>query len=567
MAAAARPRGYLTCMSDLETSSRRRRRAILISVSIALSLTLIKALIFVLTHSVAMLSETLHSGTDLVAVVLAFLAIRRATAPPRVEYRYGQGRAENLSAFFEGGVIAAAAVAIVVEAISALIHPRPLHAPLLGTAVMIAAAIIYTFLAIFLRREARLLSSPALKADSQHVLVDVIAALGVGIGLAAVSITGFDRLDPIIALFVAAVVLVVGYSLIREALRQLLDISLPAAELADIRAILQKPLPGVTGYHRLRTRRGGSRRHIDFHLTFEPDLTIQRAHTLASEIESSLHERFEGLDVVIHLEPAQEAPAIGADSDETKPQSRPLTSLPSHSLERKFLLAKEPPTDLLHKADTQILEIEQHYLLTDGDEERVRRVWREEEESFFWTHKVSTPGLDRELVEREIDLEEYGELLLRRDESRYPIRKTRYSFAYAGNLFELDIFALPARLQILEVELPSADSTLLLPSGFVIEREVTHEESFLNAAIAQGLAAKQRLSRAEWLTQLEPGEVLWVLSRSANSEYGGYGSVVLHSSESIEVSVQERQIVFDPDGRAFVDETEMVIERPGEVLS
>jgi cation diffusion facilitator family transporter len=553
-------------LSDTLSAAQRKRRAIMISVLVATALTVLKLVVWMATHSVAMLSETLHSLTDLAAVLLAMTAIRRTTAPPDARYRYGYGRAENLSALAEGSLVIIAALAIAVEAARSLVHPHHLHTPLLATATMGLAAACCLGLAWFLRREARALDSPALAADSQHVLVDVYSAAGVGAGLALVSATGIQSLDAVIAILVAALVVRLGQRLVRDALGVLQDQSLADDDLTSIRQILQRPLPGVTGYHRLRTRRSGARRHVDLHMTFDPDLTIERAHSLASEVEERLEQAFPDLDVVIHLEPDQEAPQPGEDDRPLKPQSG-LSMLPGHSFERKFLLVGEPSYRQLADLGAEVTEIEQHYLSGDKRyEERVRRRWSSTGEAMSWTRKDTTPGLDRELEERQIDRPEYERLLARRDLSRYPIRKTRYSFEWAGNLCEVDVFALPVRLYVMEVEMPSEDAELALPSFVTIEREVTEDEQFLNAAIARRLADQQALPRQQWLDHLAPGDAVWVSARSRQSDTGGYGEIVRRDQWWLTVSLREQEVVFDRQGRASAAGAELRLERPGESL-
>jgi cation diffusion facilitator family transporter len=550
----------------LTPTDQRKRRAIGVSVATAFALTLAKLAAWLVTGSVAMLSETLHSATDLVAVLLAFVAVRRATQAPDARYRYGFGRAENLSALAEGTVVILAAIAIAIEAVLALFHPHQIKTPLFATGLMLVAAVVYLALAWYLRQEARALSSPALAADSQHVLVDVYSATGVAAGLALVAATGFHRLDAVIALFVAALVVRLGHRLVRDALRVLQDESLPADELELIRAVLQRPLPGVTGYHRLRSRRAGANRHVDLHMTFDPELSIERAHALASEVERSLESQLADLDVVIHLEPDQEAPEVGED-DRPLLAPKALETLPGHNFERKFLLIGDPSYRQLADLGAEVTEIEQHYLESpSGFEERVRRRWSEAGESMYWTRKDHTPGLDRELEERAIDRPEYERLLERKDPERYPIRKTRYSFAWEGNLCEIDVFALPTRLFVLEVEMPARESDLKLPPFVTIEREVTEDPEFLNAAIARRLAEQQSLTREQWLKRLAPLDPVWVSARSRQSDTGGYGEVARRDDWWITVSLRGQEVVFDQRGQARAGEAALTLERPGEAL-
>lgn len=545
-----------------------KTRAISLSVGLALVLTAAKAAAWAATGSVALLSETLHSGTDLIATLIAFLAVRRSVASPDASYRYGQGRAENISALFEGLVVIAAAAAIGREAVLALLHPHHLERTTLAVVVMVVAAAAYTVLGLFLRREARRLDSPALAADSQHVLVDVFSAAGVAGGLALVELTGFERLDSLVALAVAALVCYLGVKLVLPAVRVLLDASLDPAELAEIRTILQQPLPGVTGYHRLRTRRAGGHRYIDVHLTFEPELSLVRAHELASEVETKLHDRFPTIDVVIHLEPDSEAPAPGEHEGPSDRRERPaahLGGLPGQQFERKFLLASPPDISQIVALGAEVVEIEQHYLnpRAEGEEARVRRRWQAGAESLSWTRKLTETGLGRELEEREIGRPEYDRLLADRDPSLHSIRKTRYSFLWQGVLCELDVFALPVRLQVFEVELPSPDTPFELPPFIEVAREVTGEPQFLNRTIAETLARRQALNREEWLAGLEPGDPVWVFGSSGSGEGVNYGEVASAGEQRIVVRVRGQELRFTRDGANVDSDTELTLERPG----
>lgn len=547
--------------------AKRKRRAITVSLAVALVLTGAKLVTWMITDSVALLSETLHSFTDLIAVMIAFVAVRRATAPPHASYRYGHGRAENLSALLEGVVVIAASFFIVIEAVRALLSNHDVQQPLIATVVMLVAAVVYAGLAWFLRREARALQSPALAADSQHVLTDVYAASGVGVALAVVSVSGYQWLDPAVSFLVAAIVARLGYRLVHEAGRVLLDVAWSETELDELREVLQEPLPGVTGYHRLRSRRAGVNRHLDLHLTFVPNLTLERAHALASEVEGKLHRRFSNLDVVIHLEPDSEAPPLGDDVGLSDILNRVPDDLPAadhYDYERKFLLSAPPDYRRLEALGAQVIEIEQHYLKTAPDiEERVRRRFTSSGESYYWTRKDTRPGLARELEERKIDRAEYDLLLERNDSSRHPIRKTRYSFTLDNKLFEIDSFALPVKMQMLEVEMPSADSELVIPDFIPIEREVTDDPEFLNATISASLGSRKALSRAAWLDSLDAGDPVWVFARSSSSDTAGYGEVAVRLGGRLMVRTRGRDVDFDGDGLSQEGDLDLRLERPG----
>jgi CYTH domain-containing protein len=337
-----------------------------------------------------------------------------------------------------------------------------------------------------------------------------------------------------------------------------------------VRAVLQEPLPGVTGYHRLRSRRAGGGRHLDLHLTFEPALTIERAHALATEVEEKLCLQLPGLDVVIHLEPDSEAPPPGeahgpSDLPGRARSKGPLESLSGHGFERKFLLAAPPELAQLQALGAEVTEIEQTYLQTvdPEQEERVRVRWRGGNERITWTRKSTKPGLNRELSEVEIDRTELNGLLERRDRDRHVIRKTRYSFVWGEGLCEVDFFALPVRLQVFEIELPGQDTPIALPDFIAIEREVTGEPEFLNHQIASALAAGQALDRDEWIASLAPGDPVWVFSDAGAGETAEYGEVAARAGARLQVRVRGRELGFDESGSGHEGEADLTLERPG----
>ncbi|HZT43891.1 MAG TPA: cation diffusion facilitator family transporter [Chthonomonadaceae bacterium] len=256
------------------------------------------------TGSIGVLSEALHSATDLLASAVAFFSVRASDVPPDVEHPYGHGKIESLSGLAEAGFIALAAAYIIYEAIERLRgHGGAAVANTLpGLGVMAFSALVNTALSWHLRRTAKQTGSPALEADGRHLQTDVITSLGVLVGLALVRLTGYGWFDAVTALLVAVFILPTAYMLAREAFHPLLDARLPAEEESLIREVLESD-PRVLGYHKLRTRKAGSQRHADVHVQVDDNYTLVEAHDLIEELEDRIREALPNIHVYIHVEP------------------------------------------------------------------------------------------------------------------------------------------------------------------------------------------------------------------------------------------------------------------------
>jgi cation diffusion facilitator family transporter len=297
-----------------EADDRRKQRAIAISVFVALVLTCSKLGVAMLTGSVAVLSETVHSLTDLLAAGIAYLALRRAAEPPDSRHRYGHGKVENASAIAEGIIVLLVIGLVIAETVRRLVHgTSPVELPLLAAGVMGISAAVNFVVATHLRRVARSTGSAAVMADAQHLMTDVWSAGGACIGLIIVWATGIDALDPIVALVVAMPVVSIGLRLVWTSLQVLMDAGLPDSELQTIQHAIDDACGSRANYHRLRTRRAGSRRHVDLHLTLDGNATLHEAHDISHRVEQSIHAALPNVDVLIHVEPDTVAPPPGED--------------------------------------------------------------------------------------------------------------------------------------------------------------------------------------------------------------------------------------------------------------
>jgi cation diffusion facilitator family transporter len=263
-------------------------------------LIIMKVVVGILTNSVSILSEAIHSSLDLMAAVIAFFAVKISGTPADERHPYGHGKVENVSGTIEAILIFIASGWIIFEAVKKFIHPEETSTLGLGVVVMGISAIINIFVSRRLYRVAHLTNSVALEADALHLKTDVITSAGVATGLLLMWITKWNILDPIIALFVAMLIIYESYNLLRKAFSPLLDTSLSASDIRKVEDILKEM---NASYHGLRTRAAGQQRFIEFHLEVAANETIETIHHQCDLIEERLGREFRDIHVVIHPEP------------------------------------------------------------------------------------------------------------------------------------------------------------------------------------------------------------------------------------------------------------------------
>ncbi|WP_135255718.1 cation diffusion facilitator family transporter [Thermus caldilimi] len=282
-------------------------RAARLSLLVALWVLGLKALAYLLTGSVALLSDALESTVNVAAALMALFAIRFAQRPPDETHPFGHSKAEYFSAVLEGVLVVLAAFLIAKESIPRLLHPRPLGDLGPGLLVSLLASLINGLLAWHLLRQGRRLRSPALTADGYHVLSDVLTSVGVLAGVSLAWATGLWVLDPLLALLVAGNILLMGFRLVRQSVGGLMDEGLSPAEVGRIRKTIAEALGGrALEVHDLKTRKAGNRAFLEFHLVVPGSMTVEEAHRLCDELERTLEKTFPGLAVTIHVEPESE---------------------------------------------------------------------------------------------------------------------------------------------------------------------------------------------------------------------------------------------------------------------
>ncbi|MGB9679978.1 MAG: cation diffusion facilitator family transporter [Thermoanaerobacteraceae bacterium] len=265
-------------------------------------LIIVKLIAGLMMHSVGVISEAIHSSIDLIASFIAFLSIRISVKPPDEDHPYGHGKYEDISGFVEALLIFLAALLIIYAAVQKIISGAYVKNLDAGIVVMFFASIVNGVISYILFKVAKRKESIALRADAMHLLTDVFTSFGVAIGLIAIKITKIDILDPIIAIFVAVIIIKTSISLTHEAIKELSDSSLPEEEVEKIINIINSN-PEVTSFHKLRTRKVGAKREIDIHLRINKDYNIVDAHNLSHKIQNQIREEFPYAYVMIHLEP------------------------------------------------------------------------------------------------------------------------------------------------------------------------------------------------------------------------------------------------------------------------
>ena len=285
-------------------------RAARTSVFSNLFLTVGKLAAGLFTGSVSILSEALHSGLDLAAAVMAFLAVRKAREPADVDHNFGHGKYESLSSMAEGLLILVAVGLIVWGAMGRLISGETeIRAPLVGVFIMGVSAVVNVLVSRMLFRVSEETDSLALEADAWHLRTDVWTSVGVLAGMAVIAVgtyAGFPEvhhIDPIVAIGIALVIVRAAVDIMRRSYNHLVDRSLPAAEVERIELLLMEHYPELSGYHRLRTRQAGPERYIDLHLEVPGQLSVAQSHALCDHLEQDLRKVIPRAEILIHVEP------------------------------------------------------------------------------------------------------------------------------------------------------------------------------------------------------------------------------------------------------------------------
>jgi cation diffusion facilitator family transporter len=281
------------------------RRVKFASLSIASNTVLIilKLIAGIMSGSVSIISEVIHSGMDLVASLVAFVSVRHSMKPADLEHPYGHGKIENFSGIVEGTLIFVAAGMIIYEAIHKFFKPVDIESAAIAIAVMVVAAIVNFIVSRQLYKVSQEEDSMALEADALHLKTDVYTSLGVGAGILLIKLTGIKQLDSVVAILVALLIIKEAWELTKDAFDYLLDSRLSEDEEAVIKAVIESFSDKFIEYHKLKTRKSGHLKHVDFHITVDPELTVRETHDIIGQIKKEMNDKLKHARVNIHVDP------------------------------------------------------------------------------------------------------------------------------------------------------------------------------------------------------------------------------------------------------------------------
>ena len=273
-----------------------------LSIGAALVTIGLKTTAYFITGSVGLLSDAVESLVNLVGGIMALAMLTIAARPADEDHTYGHGKAEYFSSGVEGSLILVAAISIAIAAVMRFITPRPLHELGVGLAVSVGASLVNLVVAILILRAGKKHNSITLEANAHHLLTDVWTSAGVLAGVGLVALTKWNRLDPVVALVVAANIVWTGFRIVRRSVAGLMDISLSAEDMAAVRAVLKAyELLGIQ-FHALRSRQAGARKFVSTHVLVPGDWTVQRGHELLDKIEADIRNILPDSVVFTHLE-------------------------------------------------------------------------------------------------------------------------------------------------------------------------------------------------------------------------------------------------------------------------
>ncbi len=266
---------------------------------------ILKFIAGIVSGSISIISEAIHSLSDCLASVLTFFAVMKSSEPADSDHPFGHGKYEDISGFIEGGLIIFAGLFIIFEAAKKLFSYGTAQVDTtLGIAVMLFAVVANYIVSSILFKVAKKSNSISLFADGEHLRTDIYSSLGVMAGLVLIKITGIHILDPIIAIVVAMLIFKAGFSISKETLNNLLDGSLPKCDIESVEKIIENfKDKGVHGYKSLKGRNIGPEKQLDMTLLFPKQMTIQDCHKICDEIETEINKTLGNCIISIHAEP------------------------------------------------------------------------------------------------------------------------------------------------------------------------------------------------------------------------------------------------------------------------
>lgn len=302
----------MTTVPDISAAPPRHRppddlsRFAWLSIAAAAVTILLKTLAWRITGSVGLLSDAAESLVNLVAAIIALVALKVSIRPPDKNHHFGHSKAEYFSAGAEGMMIFIAAAVIMYTAVQRFIHPRPIEDVGIGLLVSVLASVVNGLVAWVLLKNGRQRRSMTLIADGKHLLTDVWTSVGVLVGVGLVWLTGWQRLDPIVAFAVGVNILVTGAKLVGQSGTALLDVSLPKEDNEAIRDFLDAHSNDHVKFHAVRTREAGYRRFLEFHMLVPGSWTVKQGHDAMEDLIDEILDEWPEMRVSGHLEPIED---------------------------------------------------------------------------------------------------------------------------------------------------------------------------------------------------------------------------------------------------------------------
>lgn len=288
----------------LQTSS--LTRFAWLSIAAALLTIALKTTAYLLTNSVGLLSDALESTINLAGAVMALAMLIIAARPPDEDHNYGHGKAEYFSSGIEGILVLIAAVFIGIASVERFFNPKPIDQVGIGLLVSVGASLVNLFVSLILFKAAKKYHSITLEADAKHLMTDVWTSAGVLVGVGAVALTGWTRLDAVVAFLVAGNIVWTGINIVRQSIAGLMDKALSAQEQEKIQKALQPYKQDGIQFHALLTRQAGARKFVSFHVLVPGTWSVQQGHQLLEQIEGDIRAQLPMVSISTHLEPIED---------------------------------------------------------------------------------------------------------------------------------------------------------------------------------------------------------------------------------------------------------------------
>lgn len=284
-------------------NSKKKEKVAALSIISNSILIILKLVSGILTGSMSVISEAIHSAFDLIASIIAFISVMLSSKPPDKDHPYGHGKIENISGLAEGLLIFVAAFFIIYESIKKIINPQKIEDHFIAICVMIFSAVVNIIISKILYKVAKEEDSIALEADALHLKTDVLTSFGVAAGLILIKITNIYILDPLVAILVAFLIIKESWNLCKNAFGPLLDSKLSDDDENKIIEVMNNYSSQIIDYHRLRTRKSGCVKYIDFHMTVKDDVSVKESHDLSEKIQIDMKKAMKNTSINIHIEP------------------------------------------------------------------------------------------------------------------------------------------------------------------------------------------------------------------------------------------------------------------------